>query len=105
MKAVDWLKFYMVSPLWVQNPTSRIKIKILLIFLLNMKIYIGSDHRGNELRSKLVFYVIELGYECKDLGTNNDFPLISQEVTKRVLEYNDSKGILICGTGQGMAMD
>ena len=68
-----------------------------------MVVYIGSDHRGEELRPRIASYVYELGYEYKDLGMNEDFPLMAQAVAKKVRE-NRGIGILICGTGQGMAM-
>jgi ribose 5-phosphate isomerase B len=69
-----------------------------------MRIYFGSDHRGNELRPKLIEFVKGLGYESEDLGMDGDFPLIAQRVVKMVLCHKESRGILICGTGQGMAI-
>jgi len=69
-----------------------------------MIVYIGSDHRGNELRSRIPVYVAELGYFPMDLGMNTDFPIMAQRVMKLVLKDKNDVGILICGTGQGMAM-
>jgi RpiB/LacA/LacB family sugar-phosphate isomerase len=67
-------------------------------------IYIGSDHRGNELRSKIPVYVAKLGYFPMDLGMDIDFPIMARRVAELVLEHKDSVGILICGTGQGMTI-
>lgn len=68
-----------------------------------MKVYIGSDHHGGRLRPQLISYVTELSYGCEDVGNNIDFPIVAQEVAKRVLQYK-AMGILLCRTGQGMAM-
>lgn len=69
-----------------------------------MRIYIGSDKRGEELRPKITSYLVGLGFDVEDLGVNVDFPLIAEEVSKKVLGSKGSAGILMCGTGQGMAM-
>jgi ribose 5-phosphate isomerase B len=68
-----------------------------------MIVYIGSDHHGEKLRPRLASYVGELGYEYEDLGLNVDFPLMAQAVAARILEEG-GMGILICGTGHGMAI-
>jgi len=85
------------------NPGSH-KNKFLDVSLLIMKVYFGSDHHGDDLRPKLASYVNELGFESEDMGMNNDFPVMAKEVSKRVLESENSLGILICGTGQGIAI-
>jgi ribose 5-phosphate isomerase B len=69
-------------------------------------IYIGSDHAGFELKENLKKFLNELSYEYEDLGPysfdpNDDYPDYAVKVCKKVLETN-GKGILICGTGQGM---
>jgi RpiB/LacA/LacB family sugar-phosphate isomerase len=69
-----------------------------------MKVYFGSDHHGVEVRRDLMSYVTKLGYKCEDVGMNIDFPLIAQEVARRVLENRSNRGILICENGHGMAM-
>lgn len=71
-------------------------------------IFIGSDHAGFQLKEKLKKFLEELGYEYKDLGPNSfdpndDYPDYALKVCKKVLETN-GKGILICGSGQGMNM-
>ncbi|RLG09758.1 ribose 5-phosphate isomerase B [Candidatus Pacearchaeota archaeon] len=73
-----------------------------------MKIGIGSDHRGFELKEKLKKYLIEKGFEVKDFGVFSsdsvDYPDIafplSEEVSKGKLDY----GILMCYTGIGMSI-
>jgi ribose 5-phosphate isomerase B len=72
--------------------------------ILIMKVYIGSDHHGQDLRPKIASFVIELGFECEDLGMSSDFPVMAQHVAKKILETDGSIGILMCWTGQGMAM-
>ena len=73
-----------------------------------MKIIIGSDHGGFILKGVVVKHLETLGYEVIDMGTNSnkscDYPVIAVEVSKKVLESNDTLGILVCGTGLEMAI-
>ena len=73
-----------------------------------MKIVIGSDHGGYELKDTLMKFLNANGYEVKDLGTHSkascDYPLIGFEVAKAVGDGNADRGILICKTGIGMAI-
>lgn len=73
-----------------------------------MKIAIGSDHRGVQLKENIINYLKELNVEYVDLGTNSeekiDYPIIAEKVAKIVIKEKDTKGILICGTGIGMAI-
>lgn len=76
-----------------------------------MKIYIGSDHAGYELKEKLKAYLPELGlgYEVIDKGAFNynaddDYPDFISEVAKSVASEAGSFGIIIGGSGQGEAM-
>ena len=76
-----------------------------------MKIYIGADHNGFGLKSNLVSYLKRAGYEIEDEGDekleqDDDFPLFASKVCLAVLgsEDHDARGILICGSGQGMCM-
>ena len=73
-----------------------------------MKIAIGSDHGGYELKNKLVKYLKEEKYNVDDLGTHSkescDYPLIGFEVAKAVGDGRADRGILICKTGVGMAI-
>ena len=76
-----------------------------------MKVYIGADHNGFYLRNSLIKYLKAAGYEVIDdgdqkLNPNDDFPLFAQKVVSVILasDDRDAKGILICGSGQGMCM-
>lgn len=76
-----------------------------------MKIYIGTDHNGFYLRNSLVEYLKKAGYEVhdeslKDLDPADDFPVFASKVVKDILtsEDTDPRGILLCGSGQGMCM-
>jgi ribose 5-phosphate isomerase B len=73
-----------------------------------MRIAVGSDHRGVELRAKLVSYLNELGQEVVDLGTYNneevDYPDVAAVVARKVASNEVDRGILVCGTGVGMCI-
>ncbi len=76
-----------------------------------MKIYIGSDHRGFHLKEDLVKYLHSQNYDVadegdKELDPNDDFPQFAAKVVSKVLSSDDSdpRGILLCGSGQGMCM-
>lgn len=76
-----------------------------------MKIYIGSDHNGFRLKAKLIDHLERSGYEVIDNGPDalnpeDDFPVFAARVSNAVLESDDydARGILICGSGQGMVM-
>lgn len=70
------------------------------------KIYIGSDHRGFGLKNNLAAFLRAKGYNIEDVGPflydkEDDFPDYAVKVCRKVLKDN-SKGILICGSGIGM---
>lgn len=76
-----------------------------------MKIYIDSDHNGFTFRQELSEYLRRSGYEVIDVGTqtvnpDDDFPLAAARVvaSMRASEDSDTRGILICGSGQGVCM-
>jgi ribose 5-phosphate isomerase B len=73
-----------------------------------MKVIIGSDHAGYNLKEKLKKYLDKKNISYLDLGPNNnksvDYPDYAQKVSKEVLKNKNSKGILICGTGLGMSI-
>ena len=71
-----------------------------------MKVYIGADHRGFQLKKKVDAYVKSLGHETVDVGTHEegidcDYPLISYKVSTEVVAHPGSRGILLCMTGIG----
>ena len=73
-----------------------------------MRIAIGSDHRGYQLKSKIVAMLEEGGHEVDDVGTMGsdsvDYPDYASIVGKQVSQQEVDRGILICGTGIGMAI-
>lgn len=73
-----------------------------------MKIAIGADHGGFELKEKVISHLTELNYEVLDKGTYSeesvDFPDYSKQVTKVIQDEAADLGILICGTGIGMSI-
>lgn len=72
------------------------------------KIAIGSDHGGYELKEIIKLYLEKHGYEYKDFGTHDgnsiDYPIIAKEVAKKVACKEFDKGILVCGSGLGVAI-
>ncbi len=73
-----------------------------------MRIAIGSDHRGYQIKSKLIALLKADGHETWDLGTQGDqavdYPDFAVDVASRVSDGRVERGILICGTGFGMAI-
>ena len=75
-----------------------------------MKIFLGADHGGFDLKLKIYEHLVHEGYEVEDVGAKtfddqDDFPQYAFDVTAKVLgEEKDARGILCCGSGQGMAM-
>lgn len=76
-----------------------------------MKIYVGTDHRGFSLVKDLVDHLKKEGYDVKDDGDlelkpEDDFPLFARRVVNDILASEDEepRGILLCGSGQGMCM-
>ena len=74
------------------------------------RIFVGADHAGFGLKEKLIPYLLELGYEVKDCGAyeyneEDDFPDFIIPVAREVSQHsNDTKGIILGGSGQGEAM-
>ncbi len=74
-----------------------------------MRIAVGSDHRGVHLREKILDLLQRMGIQSIDVGTRSseppvDYPDIAAEVAKKVAQGDVDRGILICGTGIGMAI-
>ena len=73
-----------------------------------MKIAIGSDHGGYELKKSIVVFLREEKYAVEDMGTHSkdacDYPMIGFEVAKAVSSGKADRGILICKTGVGMVI-
>jgi ribose 5-phosphate isomerase B len=73
-----------------------------------MKIAIGSDHAGFELKEKVKQHLIEQGYQVDDNGTLSnqsvDYPDFAKKVGEEVAHKQADLGVLVCGTGIGMAI-
>ncbi len=73
-----------------------------------MRIAVGSDHRGFELKQSITKILAEAGYEYKDFGSFSnesvDYPDIAKQVAEAVTKGNFDRGILICDTGIGMSI-
>ncbi|MEK7503092.1 MAG: RpiB/LacA/LacB family sugar-phosphate isomerase [Patescibacteria group bacterium] len=75
-----------------------------------MKIYLGADHRGFELKEKIKKWLSEWGYEFEDMGAfsydkNDDYPDFARKVAERVAkDPKHSRGVLLCGSGVGVAI-
>jgi ribose 5-phosphate isomerase B len=72
------------------------------------QIPIGADHAGFQLKERLVAELRSLGYDVLDLGTKSadsvDYPDFAHPVASLVERGEAKKGILLCGTGIGMAI-
>ncbi|MDE2027746.1 MAG: ribose 5-phosphate isomerase B [Candidatus Omnitrophica bacterium] len=71
-----------------------------------MKVFIGSDHRGFQLKAKVAGILESLGHEPVDMGTHDegaacDYPQIALDVARRVKAEAASRGILLCMSGIG----
>ena len=73
-----------------------------------MKIALGSDHAGFELKQKLIPYLLSKGYELKDFGCDSeeraDYPDYAHPVAIAVENKEFDFGLLMCGTGNGINM-
>jgi ribose 5-phosphate isomerase B len=73
-----------------------------------MKIAVGSDHAGLELKQRLAAGLVRQGHEVLDLGTRDttsvDYPDFAGAVACAVAEGRAERGLLVCGTGIGMSI-
>jgi ribose 5-phosphate isomerase B len=73
-----------------------------------MKLAVGSDHAGFELKEYVKNLLKELGHACRDEGTDTeasvDYPDFGLKVAKLVSDGTVDRGILVCGTGVGMSV-
>ena len=73
-----------------------------------MKIALGADHAGYELKDRIKGYLQQKGLEVLDEGTCSgesvDYPDYARLVSRDVSERRANLGILVCGSGIGMAM-
>ncbi len=73
-----------------------------------MRIAIGCDHRGLELKQTVIKLVTEAGHSYEDFGCYTtdsvDYPDIAREVAEAVAKGDFERGILLCSTGIGMSI-
>lgn len=73
-----------------------------------MKIALGCDHGGFELKQEIIKYLEEKNIEYVDFGCYNtesvDYPVYAKKVANAVVSKEADKGILICGTGIGISI-
>jgi len=73
-----------------------------------MKIALGSDHAGFQLKNEIIKHLNENGIELKDFGTYGedscDYPDYAEAVAHEVANKNFDFGILVCGTGIGISI-
>ena len=73
-----------------------------------MKIAIGSDHVGIDMKKEIVNYLSKLGYEVNDFGAytseRTDYPIYGKKVADGVASGQYDAGVLICGTGIGISI-
>ncbi len=73
-----------------------------------MKIAIGNDHIGLEMKNHIKLYLEEKGFEIVNFGTDSnercDYPVFAKKVAEAVKKGDCTFGILICGTGVGISI-
>lgn len=72
-----------------------------------MKIFLGADHRGYNLKEKISKWLFEMEYPYQDLGANNldphdDFTKYAEDVASLVAKTQGARGVLLCGSGVGV---
>jgi len=76
---------------------------------MKSRVYIGSDHAGFYTKEKTKSYLMSRGFEVKDVGAfelnkEDDYPDFAFKLGEKVIRDKGAKGILICGSGEGMAI-
>ena len=73
-----------------------------------MKIAVGSDHGGFELKELIIQALQKMGQEVESVGCHSldsvDYPDFADKVCRQVQNGNCERGILVCGTGIGMSI-
>lgn len=72
-----------------------------------MNVFLGADHRGFEIKEKLVDFLRVQGFTVEDKGAfeknpDDDYPDFAYAVAQEVARDSDARGILLCGSGTGM---
>jgi RpiB/LacA/LacB family sugar-phosphate isomerase len=73
-----------------------------------MRVAVGADHAGYELKQHLVAWLHTQGHDVEDLGTDStapvDYPDYAEAVSRAVLESRAERGLVVCGSGIGAAI-
>jgi ribose 5-phosphate isomerase B len=73
-----------------------------------MRIAIGADHAGVDLKRDLAAWLTQQGHEVTDLGTHSpadvDYPDIAEAVASALRNGQADRGVLVCGSGAGVAV-
>lgn len=73
-----------------------------------MRVVVGADHAGFDLKQELVAHLEALGHDVKDVGTHStdpvDYPDIAAEVARTVVAGEGERGIVVCGSGAGASI-
>jgi len=73
-----------------------------------MRIAIGADHRGFKLKEEIKLFLLKMGHEVDDRGTDSeesvDYPDFGFPVAQAVANREAERGVLICATGMGMSI-
>lgn len=76
--------------------------------MTNMRIAVGADHAGYLLKEKVKSHLEELGHAVEDCGTHStdscDYPDFAHAVAEKVAAGTAQRGVLVCGSGIGMAI-
>lgn len=77
--------------------------------LVNVQIYLGTDHHGFALKHELLAWLKRLGHQVIDFSTpapdpHDDYPQVSKAVAQAVVDWPGSRGILLCGSGIGVVI-
>jgi ribose 5-phosphate isomerase B len=73
-----------------------------------VRIYIGADHAGFALKESVKEHLVSAGHDLTDVGAFSeesvDYPVIAEKVGRAVSGGDAERGVLVCGTGLGMAI-
>lgn len=73
-----------------------------------MRVVLGSDHAGFEMKQNLLAYVRDLGYQVLDVGPDSpapvDYPDFAEAVGIAIINNEADRGIMICGSGVGASV-
>lgn len=72
-----------------------------------MKVFLGADHRGYEMKEKIAQWLFEMDHAFQDLGAqslepSDDYTKYAEQVASLVAKNEGSRGVLLCGSGVGV---